>query len=642
MGAHAAGGVLKMRSGIAGRITGSLGIAILLAGCPTSATDSAPPEQTALYGYASDGFSPYDIAGVVGELGREVSTFAPEGATSYRLQVDQVQGPYLLRAISDGEPYHSVATGPGYANISLLTELVVADIFAVSPRRLYDALAAGDSPQDLSILTPPSIAEAERRVRGLLTRRLGLPVPAAIEDFFTTSAVHDGGDPMTQFQRTLQNRIVDDLRSPAEFVELVAQHARACRVSRLVLTDGADDAEFCPAGRSVDADPADATLLRHRFSEVFGDELIVRTRSDSLVDVTLTRPDGRTARCIGMQCSGATLGVAAADGTRRIELAAVALQGASGALVLDGPLQSGQAQAPEGGCIGEQLIVTAPDASRFTHCVGRRAVTPKLGRIGHGLLSLNDPGFVLELILDGDRVAWLLLASDPRLGGDTPFYRRARCIGGDCAGVTVSAPDSQGRRLLRFANTALQRTDAGGAVVPGELLLLDGQVRTGRIRGPVDPPACRQTDGSTPGVRLRVAVEGGGEQVICDNLAGAPRVTEHDDDGDGIVEALSFIHAGVATDAAVSAATMTVDHLRLDDRSAAFIDLRGAWINLGGGQLGLTTLAGCVALDCRTQGVTVQGAQGGYTVRLDGVALPERFPDGTPTGRTLRLQTLDP
>ena len=430
----------------------------LLQACGGAAGDAASPAPAAslpeLSGSVSNGWSATQVAAlqitVKGHVGTARTAEGRPAATAggdYLASLDQLSGPYLLSDSAAASDYglYAVASGPGTANLTPLTTLLVAELLGAEPGAYFAALGnrGGFSGPDEA-----SIAAAEQRVRRYLKREYGFDVPAAVGHFVTTPFSRSVGDPMFDTISALVARI----GSGADYrvaVTALAQESARCKLESLSLDASAQTYAFCPFAKANEADADDATVQQLSFSNRRGDRLVVRLRGASVLAVQRTSAEGATSACRDAACSGVTVGTPAADLTQTIAFAATPLRGDGGSLALSGSLRTSVpgVTLPGLACTSNRFyLIDAVARSAQGYCT--TADDFGLGASGQSLpsgatrrnYSFNDGagGPSVELVTEGRTVLRVLVyTSDADTGATTP---RFQCRGAACAGVTLDAP----------------------------------------------------------------------------------------------------------------------------------------------------------------------------------------------------------
>lgn len=520
----------------------------------------APPPSAALpelSGRFSNGTTTTDfnslqvtVKGSVGLSRTAEGRHESVGTTDFVVSLDQLSGPYLLSDNLFSGQLFSVATGPGTANLTPLTTLLVAQLLGANPRDYSASLGVHGG---FTAADDASIAAAEQRVRRILKRDYNFDVPVALGPFATTPFSRVAGDTMYDTITALVARIgtAGDISAA---VTAIAQESGRCKVESTSVTNGADVDAFCPLSKTNEADATDAAIQVISFTNRRGDVLTVRLRGPAVVGLKFIPAEGAVSTCSGSACSGVTVGAPAADFTQTIGFAATPLGGAGGSIVLDGSLRTSvpgitlpgvpcttnryfliheQTRTAEGYCATPDDFGLGASGSSFSSGAARRSYT------------FNDGagGPYIEVIAEGTSVVRALVyAIDPDTGTTTPLFQ----CRGDCAGITLGAStvnDSLGVPVvlqpIRFNRAVL------AAVLPdGSLSTTDSATVEADFVGdwvddpnalPYAPLACAATsqvatalpsdqtepipvcdpDGDTQGFQLRFTfVDGDGNSVF--------------------------------------------------------------------------------------------------------------------------------
>ena len=516
------------------------------------------------------------VKGRTGTARTAEGRLAPVDGSDYLASLDQLSGPYLLsdsaRSPSTLSLY-SVATGPGVANLTPLTTLLVAQLLAAEPGAYFEALGSRGG---FTAADETSVAAAEQRVRRYLQREFGFTVPATVGNFVTTRFDRTAGDPMFDTLQALVSRI-GSAGDYGAVVSAVAQEAARCKVEQVRQTAGAVVDELCPFAKSNEADPADASVRVLRFTNRHGDVLTLRWRGSEVLDVQRTTAEGASSACSGAACTGVSLAAPAADQTRTVTFVATPLGGAGGSVVLDGSLRSSVPgiALPGLACTTNRFYLIQVAAGTATgYCT-----TPDdfgLGASGQSLASgatrrsytFSDGagGPTLEVITQGSTVVRALVSTvDPVTGGAVAAYQ---CRGAGCQGITLAAvtvDTSLGVPVvlqpIRFDRTVL------AAVLPdGTLSATDSVTVEASFTGvyvddpgalPLLPVAC---DAAAPTIQALPSDQSLPIPVCepADTQGFQLRSTTLDGDGNTVYSTAGLLTDGAGSFAAGSAVTVTV------------------------------------------------------------------------------------
>lgn len=427
----------------------------LLQACGGTTGDAEPPppgdKLPELSGRVTNGATETNVAllqvtvkGNVGTARTAEGRLAPVDGSDYLASLDQLSGPYLLSdsAASSSFGLYAVATGPGTANLTPLTTLLVAELLGAEPGAFFAALGMRGG---FTAADDATIAAAEQRVRRYLRREHGFEVPAGVGPFVTTPFSRTPGDPMYDTIRALvaQVGVAGDYSA---VVTAVAQESARCRIERVSVAAATATDDFCPFAKSNAADPDDATVRVLGFSNRRGDVLTVRLRGAVVLGVSLATAEGATSACSEAGCTGVSVGTPAGDLTQDIGLAGTPLHGAGGTVTLTGSLRSAVPgiELPGLPCSDNlyYLIDEAAGAAQG-YCA-----TPDDFGLGASGLSLpsgatrrtytfNDGagGPFIEVVAQGSSVVRALVyATDPDTGAATAQFQ---CRDAGCAGVTL-------------------------------------------------------------------------------------------------------------------------------------------------------------------------------------------------------------
>lgn len=625
--------------------------AALLAGCGggSEGDAEAPPqsERPTLAGRVSDGRTATDVRslqvtvkGNVGTARTAEGRAAPVDGSDYLASLDQLSGPYLLSDSAAASDYglYSVATGPGIANLTPLTTLLVAQLLGQEPGAYFAALGnrGGFTAADAA-----SVAAAQQRVRRYLQREFGFELPAELGDFVTTPFDRVDGDPMHDTLRALVARIAQDGDLGA-VVSALAQESGRCRVEQISVRRGGYDDAFCPFTKSNAADADDPGLRVIGFANRHGDRLTLRLRDDVVVDLRFDSAEGDTASCTGTGCGGVVVGAPASSGVRTLGFDTTALAGPGGTVTLDGSLLSAAAgvELPGLPCTANfYYLVDAAAGSAEGFCA-----TPDdfgLGAAGQSqpsgatrrVYTFGDGsgGPSLEVVVQGDAVVRALVyTSDPDTGAAVPRYQ---CRDGGCGGVTLGAAtvdESLGLpivlRPIRFDAAQLHAVLPDGSLSADTWISVQAELTGYHLEDPftlpLQPLPCA---GGAPRVVATLSDQAA-TVTICepaDTQGFQLRSTSLDEDGN-----LALGTAGLLSDGAGSYASgnsLVVALTPSGSVAYAFFDAFGG-----------------PRYECRGSacaGITVTGpdAAGERQVRLDASVLQELGTGGLPADRSATL-----
>lgn len=586
--------------------------ALLLAACGGGSSPE-PAQPPALQGTGSTGYRILNDYSVRAASGTPRSLQgSPQGDGHYRLPLDDLPPPYVLRASTpvSFEVYHALVTAPGAANVTPLTELAAASLLGEPPVGFYDGLREGIS--DVAPITAAALQQAEARVRTLVEQRFGIVVPDAVAAFGSVPFEVAQDQPMIVVIRGLRQALADRGRLFEDLVAQVAEDSARCTGEALAVSiDGAPD-RFCPRARTT---ASEGGLQTYGFDNVFGDTLELRLQGGSVLGLRYVHA-GRAVACEGGACSGLAVG-AERDGTRQITLAATVL----GGVTLSGTLHTGNAVAPRP-CIGIPMTLTLPDGTPEQRCVARRVGTRKFSRVSHAFLPKGDAAWLLNVIVDGDRVVWVSVGN-PLALTNPDGGQRWRCKDAGCAGASIGPPAADGTRTLVLDGVRLGQVGVDGSFDATTMAVLDATLQA-------VPPVEAPLPTCTPAVGLTLANSDGVTTLYCgDTLAVSP--SWEDTDGDGTPD----VFYGSVLDP--PRFTLTVNVLAYDVRTGAVdrVEVLLRYVDSDGAVSPQSVQYACQGSGCR--GVTA-ALEGELTrVTFAGTVLQERDPDGGPGDRTLTL-----
>ncbi|MBZ8140747.1 hypothetical protein CLD22_12650 [Rubrivivax gelatinosus] len=541
----------------------------------------APPagaERPTLSGRVTDGSTPTVVGGLqitvkgnVGTARTAEGRFAPVDGGDYLASLDQLSGPYLLSDSAASSEYglYSVATGPGVANLTPLTTLLVAQLLGQEPGAFFAVLGnrGGFTQADTA-----AVATAQQRVRRYLQREFGFELPG-VGDFVTTPFDRVEGDPMYDALRALVARVGDY----HAVVSALAQESGRCRTEQVLVRSAAAEDAFCPFTKSNQADADDAAVRVLGFANQHGDTLTLRLREATLLELRFVSAEGDAAACSAAGCAGVAIGAAAADGSVAITFDGAVLAGAAGARTLLGSLRSGAAgiELPGLPCSSNRYyLIDAAAGSAEGYCA-----TPDdfgLGAAGQSqpsgatrrVYTFGDGagGPSLEVVVQGDAVVRALVyTSDPDTGAAVARYQ---CRDGGCGGVTLGAAtvdESLGLpvvlRPVRFDGAQLAAVLADGSLSGTEAITVQAELTGYHLEDPnalpLLPVACA---GGAPTVLATPSDQAAGIAVCepADTQGFQLRSTTTDADGNLVLGIASLLSDGAGSYASGNSVVVAV------------------------------------------------------------------------------------
>lgn len=470
----------------AGRAAGSalaLAGGLLLAGLAGCGGGGGPePAPTAplppsLRGEATDALDPAQTQVEVtakGSAGLSRTSASLLSGTRFEVSLQELSGPYLLAsARTDGAFVYALALQEGTANLTPLTTLVVAQLLGQDPDDTFEALGHNGG---VPAFTADQLAQAQGQVEYHLHRRLGLDWRGSAS-FTTTPFVAAAGDPHFERLRLLQATLAGQGRNLSTLVDELRLQTERCAGPRLDVQGPVDTHAFCPQTSGTSLDPTDGSVRLHEFTDLFGDQLLVRVRGDSVVSARFTL-EGVAYDCSGMACAGLLPGTFDAAGERPLQMTALALLAASGQrLQLSGSLTAaalGQVFPPLA-CEDNRAYLIPPSGEILGFC-DQEVIGRASGRLRQVHTLADEAGLVasrVDVIVQGET---LISVSLWQLDGATERVTH-RCLGAACTGATVSAVEADGLRRVSLQDTPLPAVDANGAPSGEPLRWLRAQYR---------------------------------------------------------------------------------------------------------------------------------------------------------------------
>ena len=445
-------------------LAGGLALASL-AGCGGGGGPEAVPASPlppSLRGEATDALSPAPTNVEVtakGSSGLSRTSASLLSGTRFDVSLQELSGPYLLAsARTDGAFVYALALQEGTANLTPLTTLVVAQLLGQDPDDYFEALGHNGG---VPAFTAGQLALAQSQVEYHLHRRLGLDWRGSAS-FTTTPFEAVAGDPHFERLRLLQTTLAGQGRTLSALVDEIRLQAQRCTGLRLTVQGPVESHAFCPQTSGTALDPTDGGVRLHEFTDLYGDQLLVRLRGDSVVSARFTF-EGVSHDCSGAGCGGLLPGAFDGAGERPLQFDALALLAADGQrLELSGTLTAaalGQVFPPLA-CEDNRAYLIPPSGEILGFCdsdvIGRAS-----GRARQVHTLADEAGTVasrIDVTVQGET---LISVSLWQLDGGTERVTH-RCLGAACTGVTVSAAQADGLRRVSLQDTPLPAVDASG------------------------------------------------------------------------------------------------------------------------------------------------------------------------------------
>jgi hypothetical protein len=410
---------------------------------------------------------------------------------SYALSLTELTAPYLFaNSLSpSGNPdlifMTSVATRAGVVNVTPLTTLLTAQLLGVAPGAAYTSFDASGSSLPGRV-TDPAILAAQLEVTALLRDVYGVQVQTGQASFIDTPFSPVAGNAMFDTIQALNTKLAESHISLAKLSSDIAVSARACQTEQVLVSIGGVQGRFCPLAKTALPDEADDSILIYSFRSIRNEELTIRVRMNSILGVMFRTSAGNMSACTGSTCTGIALGVLAADETRTINIAGLALSGAAGAVTLGGNIVGAQpfVSLPTLPCADNRFVVIFDDHHAVGDCVTPNHPLPLEGtfggpagpgRDGWNFSNSSDPQPFyphVEIVLDmSTTVPTVNYVYYSEVDPDTFQTRNMYvCQLAACSGVTVgprTVNNSAGFPIqvfnITFDNTVLSGMDETGA-----------------------------------------------------------------------------------------------------------------------------------------------------------------------------------
>lgn len=382
-------------------------------------------------------------------------TVAVDGNYDYVARVTELTPVYFLQGTAPPETFlFSVAMDTGLVNITPLTTLVVAQLFAQDPYNyFYNLQPSGDDL--IRGIGAQKIAAAQQSVVHYLEAVTGVAIPTGSASFFTTPFEPVAGDPMFDEITALNDKLTANGLTLTDLQTQIAQSALLCTFQQISVTRAGTADLLCPAFQSTLPDEVDSTVSVFGFTTIANDTLEVRAQGPLVQNVRYANSAGEVFSCAAAACQGVSLGATDPDGSQPITFAATALTG-SGTVTLSGTLSG----APSGVtlpplyCTDGRWVLIRPDRSVDAVCGG--------GGSGYsGTFTLfyagdQTPKYHIDLALQGETIKYVVYSHY-----DENFYQFVdfACENAGCSGITlgpiVAGDFGQNFRRVTFDNAPL-------------------------------------------------------------------------------------------------------------------------------------------------------------------------------------------
>ncbi|MEJ0098452.1 MAG: hypothetical protein WDO12_01360 [Pseudomonadota bacterium] len=618
---------------------------LILAGCGENAPpDQSPLPRVEMTGIATGGpatganeFVPEVSA--KGSAGRPRTALNGNGSRSYAVSLTDLTGPYALTARvqgADGDAReYSVALAQGFANITPLTTLLVAQLYGQDPAAMFQTFGPGGA--DPARITAANLQQARSKLVMYLHDELAIDVPENLGDFISSPFQAAAGDPMFDTITALSTRLDSLDSSLPELAGQVAQAARLCLVEQVTVTSGSTSSDFCPQSKSATPADEDSTHLDYLFTDRHGNTLAVTVDGDTVTSATYEAA-GKSYGCAGSACHAITLDATAADLTRPMHFNNLGLTGTSGVVQINGLLT--------GAIPGVVLPVLPCDANNYFMVFADRSVVgicanPDIYGLGMTALLGNQQGVAPSRVqydfdsLDANpnrpRLSVLTDANDALLAlqfidydEDTYTPRRTfACKLADCNGVTLGPvtvnTDILGSdppiliRTITLQNTALKGYDQDGNET-GETATLTASLNTADfdwVAAFFNPPIEYPPAGSCPSQYQTIVATADSTDVELCLTQGGPALVQTNGD------------------VVLAAGNSETDSLRVVLRAGIVIQ---AVISIHNQPIGFVCRNDCAGIN-----VSAPDTNGLRTLHFDSALLHEGFLDQLTGIRTLRV-----
>jgi hypothetical protein len=524
-----------------------LSLALLLAACGSD----GPPEQTKEEAPSLSGTATYDSRVTVLEVtgkgftGPSRTASNSSGTNQYNISLLELGAPYALRwhGADTNDQFvalYSVSTGPGHANITPLTTLLIAQLLGQNPTDAFLAFGAASGMQ-ASAVTDAKLQEAQAKLIAYLQDVFGMQVRAGLGSFITTPFNTAAGDPIFDTITALNAKLVADGITLATLGERIATLSRLCIEEKIQVTIGSQQNEFCPASKSATPEESDSSILDYVFTSPTNDTLTIKLQNEAVLSGEYVSAAGDIYTCDGAACNGVAFGTPATDLTRSITFTLTQLNGGAGSVVLSGSLMGAipGVALPILPCDNNRFFVILEDRTVYADCADVNDFF-SLGGISnfteHGEVPsrapyrLSSSGTtypdrpVVELVMDANDsvVSAAFLTFDADGFADKSYYcERSGCNGIGLGPVTVYTdildPDHPVEtRPVTFDNTLLAGLLPDGTPTD-TTATLKGSFTIVYYHNVDDPNAFPPQSGCNPGVDTIAMTVMSGEFNFCSN-----------------------------------------------------------------------------------------------------------------------------
>jgi hypothetical protein len=225
---------------------------------------------------------------------------------------------------------------------------------------------------------------------------------------------------------------------------------------------------------------ADTTILDYEFRDVAGAVLFVKVQNDAILSVDFTTAANATYSCSGTACAGVTLGAKAADDSRPIVFANLALPGSGGNASIQGTLAVPPVsiELPILPCTDNRYFAIFSNNSALGDCIDPDdpfQFGATVGNVkGHNKIGIDFDGQEadtgrIQIVVNRTTLQPIYVYYVIRDPDTSEIVGRYVCRDADCKGLTWGAarPESAGGFKLELRTITLDNTMLGGIDAEG-------------------------------------------------------------------------------------------------------------------------------------------------------------------------------
>ena len=365
-----------MRSVFWRKLTAALAGTLVLTGCPGEKSDPQPQQAAPRIestGIVDDGVN-LRKQNVVGKgAAGPTRTTNTDASGAFMLNMTDLTAPFLFsNSLTTSNPdiifLIGLATKVGHTNVTPLTTLLASQLLGTTP---INAFQTYNSTLPKDRITDDNIRAAQADLTAFLQDALDVQVKSGTASFVDSPFKPNVGDPMYDTILALNARIAADGTTLDALAARVATGAQACLAEKVQISIGGQQKKFCPVAKSDIPEEADTAILDYKFRDSSNAVLLVKVRDDAVLSVDFTTAANVTYSCSGAACAGVSVGTVAADQSRAIVFASLALTGDGSGVLVEGALigPPPSIELPVLPCSDNRFFVTFSNHSVSGDCV---------------------------------------------------------------------------------------------------------------------------------------------------------------------------------------------------------------------------------------------------------------------------------